>query len=126
GLVERRVVAPPAAAVRVVLPRALAAAEHLPAHHDGAGCFGRFGVDIRVLARLAGAGAAMRVAPRRGGEEPLVEPFTALAERLLERGVRPRDEAVERDGQVEDELRHGLLRSLVATTTDPGGESHRR
>ena len=37
--------------------------------------------------------------------------LAALAERLLERRARPRDEAVERGGDVEDDLAHDL-RSL--------------
>src|SRR5206468_1995918 len=75
GHAERRLVAPPAVRVRVVLPRAGAAAEHLPAHHDRAGRLERLLDDLGVRCRLA---ALLTVAPAEAREA--VEPFVqALA-----------------------------------------------
>jgi hypothetical protein len=41
------------------------------------------------------------LAPGGGGEGPFVQALAALAERVLEALVRPGDEAVERDGDLQ-------------------------
>src|SRR6266550_6492979 len=91
---EWRVVAPPTVCPRIVLPGALTAAEHLSAHHDGAGGAQRFFDDIGVGVLLA-ALQAVAVAPTRGGKGPLVQEVASSAQRLLEARVRPGDESVE-------------------------------
>ena len=50
------------------------------------------------------AGEAMALAPALGREGPLMELLAALAQRLVERLVWPRDEAVERHRDVEGQL----------------------
>src|SRR5512132_4682539 len=94
GLVKRWVVSPPAARVGVVLPGSLAAAEHAASHHDGAGRAQRFRDALVVRSGLA-AGEAVGLAPALERKGPLVQLVSALAERILERRVRPGDVAVE-------------------------------
>ena len=107
-LMERRLVAPPPARPRVVLPRAAAAAEHLAAHDARADPGKRLARELRVDVRLAALEAVL-LAPRHRGERPLVQQLAALAERVVERRVRAGDEAVERRRDVEDELSHRVL-----------------
>src|SRR6185437_9094019 len=86
--VERRLVAPPAVP-RVVLPGTVAA-EHVPAHHDGADVLDGFldylagGVDLAALHAVA-------LAPRLEPDCPLVKLLPALAQRVLQARVRPGD-----------------------------------
>ena len=92
--VERGVVAPPAVCPRIVLPGAFTAAEHLSAHHDGAGgvdpFFDDFGVGI-----LLTAFEAVALAPARGRNGPLVQEVAARSQRLLEVRVRPGGEPIQ-------------------------------
>jgi hypothetical protein len=102
---ERRLVAPPAVGPRIVLPGASAAAEHLAAHHDGAGRRDAFGHDLVVAVRLA-AGHAVVLAEGFEPEDPFVQPLAANAERLLERRAGPGHETVERHRDIQPDLRH--------------------
>src|SRR6476661_540953 len=112
GYAEGRVVSPPSVSVRVVLPWAYPTAEHPPAHDDRAGRGERFLDDVVVGVRLA-TGPAVALTPRGEAVDPLVEPLAALAERLLDRLVRPGDEAVERHRDVQRQLAHGSSLSGV-------------
>src|SRR6266566_2512413 len=89
----------------VVLPGGRSAAEHPPAHDDRAGRAERLLDDVVVGIRLA-TGLAVAPTPRREAVGSLVEPLAALAERLLDRLVRPGDEAVERHRDVQRQLAH--------------------
>ena len=92
--VEGRIVAPPAVRVRIVLPRALATAEHSPAHDHGTRVGDRLGDDLAVRVPLT-PGEPMGLAPARELDDPLVEPLATPPERLLETRIGPGDEAVE-------------------------------
>src|SRR5437764_15442170 len=59
----------------------------------------------RVCVVLA-AGEPVRLAPRPGFSQPLVQQLAASAERLLERLVRARDVAVERRRDIADQPGH--------------------
>src|SRR4051812_19267616 len=115
--VERGLVAPPAVGVRVVRPRAGAAAEHAATHDDRAARGDALRDDSRGGVRLA-AGQPVGLAPRGQREGPLVELLAALAQRVLEGRIGPGDEAVDRYGEVEEELGHAL-------TTHEGRRIHR-
>ena len=78
GLVKRRLVSPPAIRVGVVLPGALAAAEHAATHYDGAGGAQRFGDELVVRPGLA-AGQAVGLAPALEPNGPLVQLVAAVA-----------------------------------------------
>src|SRR3954464_5978958 len=98
-MVEGRLLAPPAAGVRVVVPRPLAPAEHPPTHDR------RAGAPERLVDRLRGEGLLparkpVRVTPASQRNGPVVEALAALAERLVERLVRAGDVAVERHRDV--------------------------
>ena len=103
--VEGRIVSPPGVRVRVVLPRALAAAEHAPAHDDGADPALHLRDHVVVGSALA-AGEAVGLAEALQPEGPLVQELAARAERMLQARVRPRDEAVEGHRDVADESGH--------------------
>src|SRR4051794_2595268 len=105
GHVERRLVAPPAVRVRIVLPWPGAAAEHPPAHDHRAGAGDRRADELAVLVLLAALEPVLRT-PRGEPERPLVQRHPARAEWILERGVGPGDEAVERHRDLQQHLRH--------------------
>src|SRR5439155_21254767 len=109
GHVERRLVPPPAAGVCVVLPGSFAAAEHASAHYNGAVGAKVLRHQLVVRAGLA-AGEAMWLAPALEPKGPLVQLVAAFAERLLERGVRSGDVAIERQRDLGDDFAH--FRSL--------------
>src|SRR5262249_47106675 len=111
--VEGRVVAPPAVRVRVVRPRPLAAAEHLPAHDDRADA-GDVGLDKPGIGVVFPALAAVAIAEGLRRDEPIVQLLAALAERLLERRIRAGDVAVQRDRDV------GKTWHAVKTPVCPG------
>jgi len=92
--VERRVVAPPPACARVVLPGAFTTAEHAPAHDNGAGGDDRFFDDLGV-GILVAARETVALAPALGRKGPFVQEVAALTEGLLQARVRPGDEPVE-------------------------------
>ena len=92
--VERRVRAPPALPVRVVLPAGRA--ELVGAHDLGADA-----VAVALGEGVVDAGGSARV-PEPGAEHPLVQTLARMAERCLG-GLRlAGGEAVEGDGQVVD------------------------
>ena len=95
--VEGRVLAPPARP-RLV-PRSVAAAEHLAAHDVGADTLDDLVDDLRVGAALAALQSVL-LAPAGGREHPLVQAHPALSDRVLEALVGPGDEAVERHRDV--------------------------
>src|SRR6188768_2540549 len=103
GIVVRRIVSPPA--LPRLVPRARAAAEHVPSHDGGAGA----GEDVlgerRALVDLP-AFLAMALAERLERDQPLVELLTAYAERLLRRLVPAGDKAVDRHRDVQLQLAH--------------------
>jgi hypothetical protein len=82
-VVERRLVAPPAVRVRVALPRAFPAAEHLPAHDRRPGAAELLVDDVRVGVGLTAA-ETVSLTPRLRSERPLVQLLAALAQRVLE------------------------------------------
>ena len=108
GLVEGRLVAPPALprliAPRRVVPRALAA-EHSAAHDVRAdvarGLFDDLRVDV-VLAR----GPAVFLVPGRRGEGPVMKLLAAFSQALVGSHVRPGDEPVEGHRDVEGHSCH--------------------
>src|SRR5215208_4101316 len=107
GHMKGRVVPPPSVRVRVVLPGALPAAEHLPAHDDGAGSRDRRRKELVVLV----ADTAVHAVPLTEAgepEDPLVQLLSTFAERLLQRRIRPGDEAVERDRYVREYFAHAM------------------
>src|ERR671922_1958809 len=105
GPAEGRLVAPPAVRFRIVVPGALAAAEHPPAHDKGARPLLGRADDLVVRVRVA-AFESVLASPALEPDDPLMQLLTALAERLVQGRVRPGDEAVERHRDVEKGL-HG-------------------
>src|ERR1700754_422793 len=105
-VVEGRVVAPPAAAVFVLLPGAGAAAVHLAAHDPGARAGDRLTHDVAVDAGLP-ALVIVSLAPRHRREGPLVQLLAADAERVLHARVRAGHEAVEGHREVCEYCAHG-------------------
>src|SRR5205807_5755681 len=93
---ERWIVSPPAGGVGIVFPGTLAAAEHPPSHHDGAGRAERFRNERIVGTGLAAVAKAVALAKAREPEEPFVQPLASVAQRPLEARVRSGDEAVQR------------------------------
>src|SRR5439155_20859645 len=93
----------------VVLPGSFAAAEHASAHYNGAVGAKVLRHQLVVQAGLA-AGEAMGLAPALEPKGPLVQLVAAFAERLLERGVRSGDVAIERQRDLGDDFAH--FRSL--------------
>src|ERR671925_579164 len=94
--VERRVGAPPALPLRVLVPSGRA---ELPGTHD-------LGADPRIVQPHEGvvdaAGSARLaepLAPPPRGEHPFVQPFAGVAERRVEALTFAGAEAVERDGE---------------------------
>src|SRR5205085_2478631 len=118
--VIRRVVAPPASPFGVAAPRTGTATEHLSSHHVGADvrpCLlehrGALVDDAALLTDLA--------APDLEIEHPEVEVLSADAERLVDALVRPRQIAVERDGDLETNDAHNdLLNSVAVPPTYKG------
>ena len=104
-LVERRLVTPPAERPGIVLPGPLAAAEHPPAHHDGALRAHVLLEDLVVRVDVA-ALHPVELLERLQPNDPLVQQLSAPAQRLLERRVRSRDVAVERDRDLGNDLAH--------------------
>ena len=98
--VERRVVTPPPAPLRVVLParRAELARAHDLRTDPGAVPFGHRVIDTLSAARLAEDFAA----GEPSGEQPLVEPMPGVAERRVEGLPLAGGEPVERDREVVD------------------------
>src|SRR6185437_9721430 len=98
GVMERRIVSPPA--LPRLVPRSRAAAEHVPAHDRRAGAaedvLGERGARVDLAAFLA-------VAPAERLErvQPGVKILTADPERMLSRLVRAGDEAVDRHRDVQ-------------------------
>ena len=105
GVVVRRVLAPPARPPLVAPGTTADRPEHVSAHHAGADVLDRFLEYPRALVHLA---ALLAVGPAPAGQRnhPVVEPLTALAERVLLALVRPRDETVQRDRDVTPKLAH--------------------
>jgi hypothetical protein len=91
---ERGIVSPPPVRDRIVFPRALAAAEHAPAHEDRPGRVQRFAHHLVVRVPLSSR-HSVAFAKARKSEDPFVEAFATDAERLLYRPVRAGDEAVQ-------------------------------
>src|SRR5215211_9062724 len=93
GMVEGRIVSPPA--LPRLVPRSRAAAEHVPPHDGRAGAaedvLGERGARVDLAAFLAVA-----LAERLERDQPVVEVLTADPERMLWRLVRAGDEAVDR------------------------------
>ena len=72
------------------------------------------------------ARTSVGLAPGLRGERPLVQLLAARSERLLERLVRPGDEAVERHRDVQDQLSHrASFVSKSSRLTSPRDRSHR-
>ena len=104
-MVKRRLVAPPAARVRVALPRPAAAAVHPPAHDRRAVGRERLVDEIRLSAGLA-ALQPVRLAPGLEPEGPRVELLGTLTEWVLGGLVRTGDIAVRRNRDVRFYLAH--------------------
>src|SRR6185437_4459002 len=103
GVMERRIVSPPA--LPRLVPRSRAAAEHVPAHDGRTGVaedvLGERGARVDLAAFLAVA-----LAERLERDQPVVELLAADPERLLWRLVRTGDEAVDRHRDVQLQLVH--------------------
>jgi hypothetical protein len=91
---ERGIVSPPPVRDRIVFPRALAAAEHAPAHEDRSRGVERFAHHLVVRVPLSSR-HSVAFAPARKSEDPLVKSFATVAERLLYCPVLPGDEAIQ-------------------------------
>src|SRR5512133_3480967 len=120
GVMERRVVAPPGVAVGIVLPGALAAAEHPAAHDRGADAADVLRNDLGVPVVLAALHAVL-LAPRTRFEHPLVQPLAVGAEWLLERLIRAGDVSIQGHRDVENDLRHRSS-SFARSRVRPGRE----
>ena len=81
-------------ATRIVFPRALAAAEHAPAHEDRSRGVERFAHHLVVRVPLSSR-HSVAFAPARKSEDPLMKSFATVAERLLYCPVLPGDEAIQ-------------------------------
>src|SRR5215217_129229 len=119
--VERRVVAPPALPIPVLVPAGVA---ELPGPHD-------LGADPRtvlvgegVVDAAGPAGPANHLAPEAGGEHPLVQPLAGVAERRVAALRFAGAEAVERDGEVVDAgAGHGEVLLLVVVAAGAGADA---
>src|SRR5262249_41065762 len=103
GMMEGRIVSPPASP-RLV-PRSRAAAEHVPAHDGRAGAAEDVLGERRARIDLP-AFLAVALAERLERDQPVVELLTADPERMLWRLVRAGDEAVDRHRDVQLQLAH--------------------
>src|SRR5262249_35409157 len=103
GMVEGRIVSPPARP-RLV-PRSRAAAEHVPPHDGRARAPKDVLGEPRARIDLA-AFLAVALAERLERDEPVVELLAADPERMLRRLVRAGDEAVDRHRYVQLQLAH--------------------
>src|SRR5919202_7134394 len=103
GMVEGRIVSPPA--LPRLVPRSRAAAEHVPAHDRRAGATEDLLRERRARVDLA-AFLAVALAERLERDQPVVEFLTADPERMLWRLVRACDEAVDRHRDVQLQLAH--------------------
>src|SRR4051794_6186142 len=104
-LVEGRVLAPPARP-RIVAPGTATGRTELPAPHDLGADVRVFLVDNRAADVLLAALLAVRLAPRLELDDPVVELFAPLAERVLLALVGPGDVAVRRYRDVDSHLAH--------------------
>lgn len=102
-------VAPPASPWVGGAPWAWLATEHVAAHYCCADVSGRLAQQLVILVDGA-ALQTVRFAPRPQPDGPMVQALPTATERLLKRLVGARDEAVERDTDVEAKLVHGFLR----------------
>src|SRR6266508_376739 len=105
GVVEGRLVAPPARPLLVAPGATTDRAEHVSAHHRGHDVLARLLEYPCALVHLA-ALLVVRLAPSRQRNDPIVEPLAALAERVLLALVRAGDETVHRDRDMTPELAH--------------------
>src|SRR5438034_6742463 len=103
GMVEGRIVSPPA--LPRLVPGSRAAAEHVPAHDGRAGAAEDVLGERRARVDLA-AFLAVALAERLERDQPVVELLTADPERMLWRLVRAGDEAVDRHRDVQLQLAH--------------------
>src|SRR5438128_7041808 len=100
------VVAPPA--LPAPIPRAVAAAKHLPAHDVGADILEELVDHLRVDGALP-TGLPLLLPPAGGREYPLVQAQPAFADGVLEALVGSRDEAIERDGNLAGDFAHTYI-----------------
>src|SRR5204863_6988759 len=117
GVVVGRVVAPPARPLLVAPGTTVDRAEHVPAHHPGADVLARF-LDYPCALVDFAALVAVGLAPGGQRNHPVVEPLTALAERVLLALVGAGDETVHGDRDVTPKLAH--------RASSVGGRSGRR
>src|SRR5262249_54074057 len=103
GMVEGRIVSPPA--LPRLVPRSRAAAEHVPAHDGRAGGAEDVLGERRARVDLA-AFLAVALAERLERDQPVVQLLTADPERMLWRLVRAGDKAVDRHRDVQLQLAH--------------------
>src|SRR5712691_9247134 len=112
---ERRVVSPPAVGIGIVFPGPCSTAEHPPAHYDCPGRAERFRDDRVICIGLPAAAEAVTLAKACEPEEPLVQPFAPLAQRLLEARLRSGDEAVQRHRYADLDLSHHSASAAAGT-----------
>src|SRR6202035_3519973 len=93
-----------------LIPRPIAAAEHLAAHDVGADVVEEPADHIRVC-RGRTALLPVLLPPARRFEEALVQPHPALTDGVLEALVRPGGKAVQRDGNLTGDGTHALMTS---------------
>src|SRR5262249_17690935 len=117
GMVEGRIVSPPA--LPRLVPRSRAAAEHVPAHDGRAGGAEDVLGERRARVDLA-AFLAVALAERLERDQPVVQLLTADPERMLWRLVRAGDKAVDRHRDVQLQLAH---RSPCRHARSPPGAS---
>src|SRR5438034_4383441 len=122
GMVEGRIVSPPA--LPRLVPRSRAAAEHVPAHDGRAGAAEDVLGERRARVDLA-AFLAVALAERLERDQPVVELLTADPERMLWRLVRAGDEAVDRHRDVQLQLAHRSSLCRHARRTAQRVRSHR-
>src|SRR5207245_7412532 len=122
GMVEGRIVSPPA--LPRLVPRSRAAAEHVPAHDGRAGAaedvLGERCARVDLAAFLA-----VTLAERLERDQPIVELLTADPERMLWRLVRAGDEAVDRHRDVQLQLAHRSSLCRHARRTAQRVRNHR-
>ena len=110
GMMEGRIGAPPAFPRRRGIPRPGMSAEHVSAHHRGTDMGEAFLHDLSALVHLSAFETEKRAKGRKL-KGPGVKALAAFAERPFDALLGTGDVAVERHGNSQAKLRHGVLRT---------------